>query len=252
MKKISTYLMIMFVLIASTLPINANAQTIPDERLLPRLVDEADLLTESEETSILAELDSTSEELEFDIVIVTAASLNNQTAQAYADDFFDYNGYGMGEDADGILLLLCPAEGERYISTTGACIDMLDDAQFDTMTSAIIPDIDAENYAEACMTYIDECRDMKTNADKENDPLPRAMLIALIVAGVVVFTMVKKHKSVHKQRDAVEYIKSGSVHITEEKDRYLYSHVTKTKIEKNNSSSSHRSSSGRSHGGGSF
>ena len=37
---------------------------------------------------------------------MTAGSLNGKTATKYADDYFDYNGYGLGNEKDGILLLI--------------------------------------------------------------------------------------------------------------------------------------------------
>ncbi len=60
-------------------------------------------------------------------------------------------------------------------------------------------------------------------------------------------------KSVSMQTAAGNYIKSNSLKIIDSKDMFLYANLSKTKIEKAQSSSSgsstHRSSSGRSHGG---
>ena len=41
-----------------------------------------------------------------DAVIVTSNNLNGKSQQDYADDYFDYNGYGVGEDKSGLLLLI--------------------------------------------------------------------------------------------------------------------------------------------------
>lgn len=71
---------------------------IPDERQLPRLVDEAEILNTAEEYKLEAELDRISEEHQCDVAVVTTMGTTNRGAQAYADDFYDYNGYGMGEE----------------------------------------------------------------------------------------------------------------------------------------------------------
>ena len=71
---------------------------IPEERQLPRLVDKAGLLNESEASNVLSKLDTISEELKFDVIVVTVNSLDGKTPTQYADDFFDYNGYGYGRD----------------------------------------------------------------------------------------------------------------------------------------------------------
>ena len=94
---------------------------------LPRLVDNADLLSNEEEQSLLAQLDEISERQQCDVVIVTVDSLDGKEVVAYADDFYDYNGYGFGQDRDGVLLLVCMGEREYAISTTGFGIDDLTD-----------------------------------------------------------------------------------------------------------------------------
>lgn len=70
--------------------------TIPQERLQPRLVDQADLLTDTQEDSLQKELDDISNKLDFDVAIVTVDSTGSRTPQAFADDYYDYNGFGMG------------------------------------------------------------------------------------------------------------------------------------------------------------
>ena len=40
-----------------------------------------------------------------------------KTAEAYADDYYDYNGYGYGENDDGLLLLVSMGEREWAITT---------------------------------------------------------------------------------------------------------------------------------------
>ena len=51
---------------------------------LPRLVDNADLLMADDAEALLADLDSRSEALQFDIVIVTVDSLDGETPRNYA------------------------------------------------------------------------------------------------------------------------------------------------------------------------
>ena len=69
---------------------------------ISRLVDEADLLSDSEEEMLVEMLDGISTRQNLDIVIVTVNSTGEQTAAEYADDTYDYNGYA----EDGILLLI--------------------------------------------------------------------------------------------------------------------------------------------------
>ena len=71
-----------------------------------RLVDQAELLTAEEQQQIQAKLDEVSELHHCDAVVMTVNSLEGKTATEYADDAFDYDGYGLGEDKAGILFLV--------------------------------------------------------------------------------------------------------------------------------------------------
>ena len=84
-----------------------------------RLVDDADLLSTTEEEIIAAKLDEVSQKWSMDVVIVTVDSIGDAAPNAYADDYYDYNGYGFGANHDGILLLISMEERDLTISTTG-------------------------------------------------------------------------------------------------------------------------------------
>ena len=56
---------------------------------LPRLVDHANLLTASEERTLLNNLDEISTRQNMDVVIVTVDTLEGKSPQDYADDFYD-------------------------------------------------------------------------------------------------------------------------------------------------------------------
>ena len=49
------------------------------------------------------EANNLSSEYNMDIVIVTTNDAAGKTSREYADDFFDYGGFGVGPDYDGIL-----------------------------------------------------------------------------------------------------------------------------------------------------
>ena len=83
-----------------------------------------------------------------------------------------------------------------------------------------------------------------------------SFLTGFIIALIIVLVMKSKLKSVKANGSAENYIKSGSMNVTESRDIFLYMNVTKTARPKESSggSSVHSSSSGASHGGrgGSF
>ena len=238
------------------------------EESLPRLVDNADLLTNIEKTSLLLQLDNISEKQKMDIVVVTTDSLEGYTPMEYADDFFDYNGYGYGENRDGILLLISMEDNDWYISTTGYGITAVTDAGREYMSQQFLPYLSDGDYAKAFSTYAQLCDEFIAMA-KAGEPfdvgnLPKepfkiwfnvliALGIGFVFAIIVVLYMKSKLKSVRFQPAASSYVRNGSMNITQSGDFFLYSHLDRRARPKDNDSggsSTHTSSSGSTHGGG--
>lgn len=79
----------------------------------PRVVDQADIFTDEEEAQMEERLAQLRGQLAKDIVIFTDVSTHGLSHTAYADDFFDYNGYGIGEDFEGVCLMVCMDPDDR-------------------------------------------------------------------------------------------------------------------------------------------
>lgn len=249
---------------------------IPDERLLPRLVDDADLLSESEESTLLEQLDTVSEARQLDVVVVTKQSLDGKTSTEYADDFYDYNGYGFGEERDGILLLIGMEDRDWAITTTGKGIPIFTDAGQEYMTDRFVSYLSDGDYyggfdcfADLCDQFIAQYQENGKAYDVGN--LPKApfawgfsIFISLAVgllAGLITALVLKSElTSVKIQPSAVGYTKPDSLHLTERNDMFLYHVVNRTARPKDTDSggsgggggsSTHTSSSGSTHGGSS-
>lgn len=247
-----------------------------------RVVDEADILTDDEETDLLTCIDEISERQEFDVVVVTEESLDGQSARDYAADYYDYNDYGMGEDKDGILLLVSMEEREWFILTTGYGIDAFSDADLGRLEDVFLSELSSGNYQEAFLAFAEECDSHLTYIENrvddgegyqqdygedyeevyvvEEEHFPNVILslvIGLLLAFIPVSIMSGQLKSVKAQRAAGVYIKSGSEKITLRRDDFLYHTINRVPRPKENHHSggsrggggSFRGSSGRSHGG---
>ena len=228
---------------------------------MPRLVDEADLLTASEEAALLSLLDEISQRQDTDVVIVTADTLNGQSPRDYADDFYDYNGYRY----DGILLLVSMEDRDWWISTCGYGITAVTDAGIDYLSDRFLPSLSDGEYAEAFEIFAQDCDELISRA-KDGDPydvgdepkepfkpvgtLLAALVVGLLVALVVTAVLKGQLKSIRAQDAAADYVNKDSLRLTTTKDLYLYSHTTRVEKPRDGGSSTHSSSSGRPHGGG--
>ena len=76
--------------------------------------------------------------------------------------------------------------------------------------------------------------------------------IGLLFAAIVCLVLKSQLKTAVMQTNAKAYVRSGSRNVTYVRDIYLYKKVSRRKIESNNGSSTHTSSSGDTHGGGSI
>lgn len=259
MKKILSIVLILLLLNACAVPASASAQP-------PRLVDDADLLSLSEARELEALLDDVSEEAQLDVVIVTVYSLDGKSARDYADDYFDHNGYGMGSGKDGILLLVAMEQREWWISTHGFGIRAFTDAGLEYMEERMVPMLSEGDYYGSFTAFVRLCGDFVSQArsgspydrgslPKEKFSVVKSLLISVLIgfaaAFLVTAVMKGQMRSVRSRSAASEYIASGGMTLTQARDIFLYSNVSRTAIPKSNSggSGTHRSSSGASHGG---
>lgn len=244
-----------------------RTSSIPERRQLPRLVDDAELLDREEAERLLEKLDEISEQQQCDVAVVTVYGLDGKTPEAYADDFYDYNGYGMGTDKDGMLLLVDMESRKWWISTCGFGIVAVTDAGIDYISGKFLPDLSDGEYLDAFWTYASLCDQFLTQArdgkayDSGHMPkegvstlwIPGSLLIGLALALVATGCMRAQLKSVRRQAAASNYVRPGSRSLRVSRDIFLYRTVTRTERPKDNDmggSSTHTSSSGQTHGGG--
>lgn len=199
----------------------------PDEAVKPRVVDAGDLLTDNEETTLLAHLDDISTRHKCDVIVLTTDSLEGMRTQDFADDYFDYNGFGIGEERDGILLVVSMGEREWAFSTSGYGISAFTDNTLEYMEELVLPYLSDGDYYGAFLTYADQAdaalehaRELETGVYEEGKENPYyennkktsiftklKSLIGLIPISIIIGTVIA---FIHKQRALKQY--SGIIH----------------------------------------
>ena len=264
-RKIITIIVSLILCMTLALP----AAAMDGEEHPPRLVDEAELLTDDEESSLADKLDAVSDKWQCDVTIVTVDSLGSKTATEFADDYFDYNGYGYGDNDDGIMLVISMESRDWAITTHAFGIEAFTDAGQEYIMNKVIPPLGNESYSSAFSIFADQC-DVFLEKARAGEPydshnLPKEShaklyilwIIPCLIAGAIlafVLTIKEKKslKSVMKKAGAREYI--GKVEINEKHDKFLYRNLDKVLIhddDDDSGSSTHVSSSGETHRGSS-
>ncbi len=222
----------------------AAAQPTSDGRLV---VDNGDLLTDAQETELTALAKEQGEKQNCDIIIYTTKSLDGYSAQSYADycHISNYND-------SSVLLLICdngePGNRDYHISTHGDCIKKLKDSELEEMKEAIVPYLRSGDYYTASKTFVEKAVYYMVPHLKWY-MLPLAIVIGFVIAMLIMNSIRSKLKTVAMQRGAANYVREGSMNITQARDTYLYSTVSRTRKEKNNSGSSTHSTGGSTFGG---
>ena len=120
-----------------------------------RLNDTAELLSDSEYSTILSKLDELSERQKFDATILTATDLGEYTsAMEYADDIYDYLDYGYGDLRDGIILFISTGTGDCWLSTSGYGIKAFTDYGIEHLLNQLKPDLRNKDFNAAFEKFI--------------------------------------------------------------------------------------------------
>ncbi len=209
------------------------------------VIDDADVLTDLEESHLTNKLHDLIKEHKMHFVIVTVSDLDGRSAYSYADAYYHDNGYGYGKKKSGILLLLSMSSRDYYIYTYGEAEDEFGDSELDELEDAMLPYFGDDEFYDGFIAYIDACDDVLSFDVLGN--LLVAVIMGTVISLIIVLSMKSKLKSVRPQRAASNYVRNGSFMLTKDLDLYLYRTVSRTQRADNNSGS--RSSSG-SRGGG--
>ncbi len=236
--------------------------------------DDAMLFSQNEIVTLEDEANVLSNAYNMDIVIVTTNDAMGKTSREYADDFFDNNGFGLGENNDGILFLIDMDNREAYISTSGIGIKYLTDERIERVLDSVFDSglADGDYYGATLGFFRDAERylyaGIPTNQHnypdkpREKNKLTFFDIIISFIGGIAASGMFYiSTKSSYRMKNPVKPLNlrnNSFVNFVSNEDNLLDSFVTHRIIPKPQSnpsspsgrSTTHKSSSGRTHGGG--
>lgn len=244
----------------------------------PKVYDKAGLFTGEEAEVLENNAAALGEQLKLDLVIVTINDNEGKTSRDYADDFYDENGFGYGENKDGALLLINMQDREVYISTCGAAIKYLTDARLNNILDKVYPYLSDGKYSDGAAAFLDQVKyyvDMgipspsgqsssgtdtgeyspgnsSTGEDASVDPVVVYLVVSLVIGALVVGIMANNNRGKVVVNEN-SYLAGNSINLTDRTDIHVDTRVTHVTIRSQSSSggsSTHSSSSGRTHGGG--
>lgn len=219
------------------------------EGTLPRLTDNADILTYEEEVKLTKLLDEISERQNFDVVVHTCYGDSGNDIVDYADCYYDDH---FGINTDGAAYVIDMSSNKWSISTSGRGVDNISNDKCDEIGGEAAEHLKSGDYYNAMVVFAEGCDD-NCNGPKYNwfFGIVISLVIGFVIAFIATGVMKGQLKSVRFKAEANDYLVPGSLNITSSRDMFLYRNVTRRAKPKDTSSGSHTSSSGGRHGGSS-
>lgn len=257
----------------TTLP---DGSYIPAERQLSRVVDNAGVLTPDDLATLNTMADNVSEQYQCDVAYILVSGTDGKDSESYTFVFYEQNGYGYGDNDDGIMLLIDVANRQFRCITHGYGAYAVTDAGQEYLEDSYLKHLKNSNWAKAGEAYISAVDTLLSGArsaapyDVGNMPEESLgavwilidVLIGFVLAFIPVGIMKHKLKTVEARDDAANYVRNGSFQLIHSRDHLVNSYITKTPRPKDDDNHSGggggtsftSSSSGRSYGshGGSF
>lgn len=227
-----------------------------------RVVDDANIFTDSEEYELTNKINEMIGTYNMDFVIYTTDSSYGLSHDILAADFYQFNGYGIGSDYDGSVWMICFEPGNRgwFTAARGSkCRSYYTEESINALDDLIEDDMRSGDYFSAAEEYVDIVGELyrtgKVKAPKNTGKNVGISAVISLIAGL--FTMLGLNSNMKKVKvatDADPYLVNGSFKLRRAQDHFLYMHVTRTRHTTENKSGGGSSFSGGFHssGGGSF
>lgn len=241
----------------------------------PRVFDQAGLFSETEIIQLEEKIAQCRKSTKMDVVIVSAYADGERSAEEYADDYYDYGGFGVGKKASGVLLLYYmdgPGQpgGECYISTAGTMITLLTDERIESILDDVYGNLGNRDFAGATECFLEDVKvyvkegveSGQYTYDRDTGEIVRyhsirlyevaiAMVIAGILAGSVCLDIKKRYAMKQSSREVSNslqaYRADCAFHFSVAGDKMINKYVRSMPIPRNTSSGS----GGRGHSGSS-
>ena len=238
------------------------------------VVDQAELFTDGEEAELAASAATLGSQYQMDIVLVTTNDTGGLSARDYADDYFDYNGYGIGSERNGILFLMDFDNREIYISTSGSSIRYLTDQRITWILDEVYEGgMGSGDYIGAARVFLAEtsgylAEGIPTDQYNESETEPNKLTAvegavgaaASGLSGLGFFSGVKRKYKGKKEKAVFEFRQNSLMNLGIVQDNLVNTRMSSRPIPIQNTSSggrssggrssTHTSGSGRTHGGG--
>lgn len=230
----------------------------------PRVVDDAGIFTDAQEAEMAARIAEIQQTYNYDFVVYTDNSDYGLGRGVCAADFYQFGGYGYGDDYSGGILYICMEPGNRgwWTAARGSYRNLFTEENCNAIDDRLEPYMVDGDYGTGVLNYLDDTAELMRTGKVPRTihyglSIAAAVVTFLLGGGVTTGILRSNMKTVRHATEAYNYLEKNSFHLRRSNDFFLHRSVTRTlrpKEEKSGGGGGHSSYSGGYHssGGGSF
>lgn len=257
MRKIYTGLQLVMLIVCVSLCVRGQVYASetygdnPDEN--GWILDEAGLLTDSEEEALEEQSEQIFSKYGVSAVIVTTNRFEGSDILDWERRLFAEKGLGAGEKNSGLMLGISMAERDWGITAYGEAESIFGAYSRETIGGEVLEYLSDGDYYDAFCTYLDmtdiflaDAREGKIYSEAE--PYKKkwnpviiilgSFAVSFVVSLIIVATWKKAMNTRVLQNNAGAYLEQGSFMLTNRSDIFLYHTVNRSRRQKENRSSS--------------
>lgn len=255
-RRVSLFCVSVLLIVACCIPACADQERLPlSDRGTMELYDDAGILTDSEETELIAYGEKIAKETGFVVFVKTTFGTDGKEIRRYIADEYEKAGYN--DTLPAIMLAIDMDYREIAVATTQSYVDYFPVSKTDDMVDDVTDYLRDGRYADGVRAFLDDAYQTIVNYGVK--PVGTIVMVSLgagvLIAALVVGCMIVAHPKVsNSQISATAYLKDGRVQLHTKRDCFVRTFTTSRTIQKNNSGGSggsFSSSSGGSYSGSS-
>lgn len=234
----------------------------------PYVVDSEGLLSADELAQLSALAAQVSDRYACSVAILTTDSFEGKNIDTFTEDYYDHNQLGYADTEDGVFLVVSSTQGEYCVTAAGIGELVIYGNRYNELEDAFFGYLRNHDFYGAFSAYIRTCDYLLAHKDDPIDDgtygepevsTPARTATGGILAAITGFLgsliptgiMKSKNNNVAKKQTASNYVRSGSLQLYMQEDRFVRTETNRVRIESDRVSGggggSHFSSSGVSH-----
>ena len=237
-------------------------KTSAHDNLNSSVVDTAKIFNAEQVRTLTAKIQQLEQKYKIRIGVNFLKSIGNRDLNAVANERLKKN---YGDGANGGIVLVVTMEPRNWNITldTKLTQKILSYSDVADYSDGFYNNLHDNKFFDAANVYLDSVDALLnyyeangTPYDRSQEFDPMALMIAFVIAVIIGFLirswLIGSMSNVKFAREATDYLKRESIQLTEQRDTYLYTNVSRRPKSRSSNSSGGRSSGGGSSGGGSF